>query len=101
MLGYLYGKRFGLKIARAIDIKFRHQGITQKKAYSIYIATLHIATLAQFGPILCHFSTCLSGHRPSVDGRIGLKWIFKGAWTGLIWLGWWALVNVVMNLWVL
>jgi hypothetical protein len=38
---------------------------------------------------------------PGVDGRIILRWIFRkwdGAWTGLIWLSWRALVNAVMNL---
>jgi hypothetical protein len=44
-LGYLYGKRFGSKIKpepigrqsvpKSRHIKFRRQGITQKKAYNI------------------------------------------------------------------
>jgi hypothetical protein len=36
---------------------------------------------------------------PGVDGRIILRWIFRkwdvGIWNGL---GWWALVNAVMNI---
>jgi len=41
---------------------------------------------------------------PGVDGKIILTWIFRqwdeggGAWTGLIWLRWRALLNAVMNL---
>jgi hypothetical protein len=38
-----------------------------------------------------------------IDGRIMLKWILKKydrrAWTGLLWLKWQALVNMVMILW--
>jgi hypothetical protein len=47
---------------------------------------------------------------PGIDGRIILNWIFK-KWNGgggdMDWIDlaqdrdrWWALVNVVMNLWV-
>jgi hypothetical protein len=44
---------------------------------------------------------------PGIDGRIILRWVFSKWMGGMDWSDlpedrdrWWALVNVVMNLWV-